>query len=121
MNLKIKHILWLFGTPIIIAGVCFLSYLYILPPIMNSGFMTAKLENILSSKIGMPVSIEGLKFSSHPDLSFDFKVKQIFAKEDNNHIFEINDGTYISHQLSIKPKKLILMKYLLILAEFKRN
>ena len=106
MNLKIKHIFWLFGTPIIIAGVCFLSYLFILPPIMNSGFMIKKYEKILSSKLGMPVSIEGLKFSSHPNLSFDFKIKQIFINENNNHIFEINDGQYISHQLSAKPKKI---------------
>ncbi len=72
MNLKIKHILsGYLELQLLLQEYAFVIFIH--SSANNEfGFMTAKLENILSSKIGMPVSIEGLKFSSHPDLSFDF-------------------------------------------------
>ncbi len=101
-----------FFVSVVLASVIFYMFLLFgFPVIMNSGFMVKKYENILARKTGFPVQINGLKFTTNPNLSFNVRVKDVVSKNDlGKDVISVDSLLYKSNVLSIKPKLLNVEK-----------
>jgi len=73
--------------------------LYCLPAIANSAYMQSKYSEFLSSKLKMPVKIQGFAFHSNPNMTFDLNVNEISA-----HAGSVRNIKLTSKFLSPKPK-----------------
>ena len=90
----------------VFASVIFYSFLLFgVPAILNSGFMVKKYENLIAEKTGFPVNVNGFRFKTNPNLSFDVKVNKVLSKTDKGEdVVNLDSLFYKSNVLSIKPK-----------------
>lgn len=95
---------------IVFASVIFyLFLLFGLPVILNSGFMVKKYENIIAEKTGFPVKIQGFKFLTNPNLSFDVNVNKVLSEtETGATVINVDSLLYKSNVLSINPKSVVV-------------
>ena len=101
------------GIQIIIAAVlataillyCF--FLFLLPKIINSPKNIAKIEKLLLNKTGFAVKIDGFRYESNPNLTFDLKAKQISAASgEKENLIDIDNLDYHAFILNKKHGKL---------------
>lgn len=87
-------------------GVIFYAgLLFGVPAVLNSQVMVHKYEDIISKKTGFPVKIEGFKFETHPNLSFDISAAKILSKTNGGvDVVNVSDIFYKTNSLSVKPK-----------------
>ena len=95
---------------VVFASVIFYSFLLFgVPVILNSGFMVKKYENLIAEKTGFPVNVEGFRFKTNPNLSFDVKVNKVLSQTDKGvDVVNLDSLLYESNVLSVKPKSVTL-------------
>ena len=94
----------LLSALILSTGVVYSFLLFGVPMILNSSYMVGKYESLISEKTGFPVEIEGFKFKTNPNLSFDLNVGSVLSQKDSTiDVINIKDLEYKTKFLSIKP------------------
>lgn len=89
----------------VFAGGLYLSYLYLLPPILTSPQMLTKCEKILSSKLNLDISLSDLDLKTNPNFTIDIALKEGKVKtKQNKDLLSIKDFEYKTKFFSIKPK-----------------
>ena len=104
----IGKILKIFSIFIISAIIlCYFSFLIILPKIVNSDKYIAKIEKSLSEKTNFEIKFKNFKFITNPNLTFDIKLKQIYACSDKKEqLANIKNFTYHTSVFNIKNGRL---------------
>jgi len=107
MKFSRKYLYLILIIPVVFAGIGYLSFLYIVPPVLNSNKMIQKYERVLTQKLNVPVSIRGLKIKTHPNLSFEASADVISAQNNKNEqLIEIKKAFYSSKKFSLEPKRI---------------
>lgn len=102
-------------------------FLFGLPRIVQSRLVMSKIENILYQKFNVKLSINGIEYKTHPNLSSNLLIKKIILSSfDGNTIFEseniygnINPPT--GHSSLVKIDYIFLNKTLLPELKFKQG
>ncbi len=122
MKILTKIILSILILGLILLGLCYGTFLYVLPNIVNSQSVQCKYQEILKEKVGISLLLQDFYVKTYPNLSFDIKAKSIFALDnDNNKLVDIRNIKYNSNILNLKNSELNADKIFVDASKFKKD
>ncbi len=96
-------------------------FLHSLPKIANTPETTSKLEKLLSSKIGLPIELEGSSLKTKPNLTIIYKLKKLSSTKDNISLGNFDDIEYRVNLLNPHHGFLSIKDFSLDLPEIKKR
>ena len=95
------------GFAVFTAVILYFSFLFLLPKNINTDKNIRKCEELLSQTTGFHTNLDGFKFNSNPNLTFDIKVKKTaFISKEKEELIKIDNLKYHASVLNIKHGKL---------------
>ena len=89
------------------ALICYGFYLFVLPKVLTSPSNVATYQALILENSGLPVTIDGLKVKTYPDLSFKISTSDISAADKNkSKLANINGLKYRANLLNLKHGEL---------------
>lgn len=100
-----KKTVILFSSFTLLGGGLYLSYLYLLPPILTSNKMITKYEEILSDKLNLDISLSDLGVKTNPNFTIEIFLKNGKATtSQNKNLLSIKSFEYKTKVFSLKPE-----------------
>lgn len=100
-----KKTVILFSSFTLLGGGLYLSYLYLLPPILTSNKMITKYEEILSDKLNLDISLSDLGVKTNPNFTIEIFLKNGKATtSQNKNLLSIKSFESKTKVFSLKPE-----------------